>query len=1017
MLDRLRAALQQVRRARPKAQPASGPASAAWRQEPQRHLLSGIAAIAGLSSLALAQPVYDVLRQAPEFFAIRNLYTGDLLALVVVVAVVPTLALSAPVLTVRFLRPSWTRPAIAVPVGLLSGTIGLQAVRGLPAPAAVPLALAAGAIFVWAYLRFRGVRSFASLLFAAAVLVPALLVLDGRVRRSASGPSQAIPADLADTGARAPIVLVVFDEWSLVSILDSDGAIDRQRLPNLARLADRATWYPNATAPADVTELAMPAILTSQKAKPGQLPTLAEHPINLFTLLARSHDIYAIELVTSLCPPDLNRLAANRGSFGERLSLLISDLAVVWLHQTLPDAWTEQLPQITHTWSGFRQDPASTPADPPPDKLIQRAVLHLREADRAAEFRRFADSIEPAGRRPGFYFLHSLLPHMPWEYLPSGRRYRGRGTGIHRFFEEGRWTTDPEPVRHYQKRYLLQVSFVDRLIGELIDKLESLDQFDRSVIVITADHGVAFEPGRQRRRLKLHDHDPLGSQPLDLAAVPLIIKAPFQRQAAVDDSVASLVGLAPRILELAGAGANAAPQQQNPDRLHPVGKHAAGMYRAAEVELPVDREPWRRERLAEQATLLGDANDPIAIGVLPKLHGRRISELRSRSSKIGIRLEDPDLWDDVDLDAPLLPATVQGVLVGPDSLLDRSAAVALNGVVAATVRPHQTRDGKIRLAALLPERLFRPELNEVDVFLIGEEENSLVLEHLRRPPRSVYELASGRPGQDDALVRRSGSAKDSVVQIPVQRRNVGSVAGFVEGAHRADASIRGWATDLDDPGSSLQVVAFLAGRQFWTGATNVERKGVAERYGPEHLHSGFRQRARTATGMDAEAASETLAAIRREGFVVYAVSPQGVASRLRFFYAPLEKENGAEILPISDGRRLIVQPAGHGFGGTIDVVSKLGRRTLIEGWAGGLERGEPPHQIVIYRSGAFLASLEANRERPDVAKHYSDPRLLRTGFQGAVPGTSDPEDFAETHRVFAIMLRGVAVELAIRAAP
>ena len=460
------------------------------------------------------------------------------------------------------------------------------------------------------------------------------------------------------------------------------------------------------------------------------------------------------------------------------------------------------------------------------------------------------------------------------------------------------------------------------------------------------------------------------------------------------------------------------PQQQNPGTLHPVGKHAAGMYRAAEVKLPVDREPWRRERLAEQATLLGDANDPIAIGVVPELHGRRISELRSRSSKVAIRLEDPDLWDDVDLDAQLLPATVQGVLVGPDSLVDRSAAVALNGVVAATVRPHQTKDGKIRLAALLPERLFRPELNQIDVFLIDEEENSLAFEHVRRPPRFVYEFARGRPGQDDALLRRSGSARDSgVVRIPVQRRNVGSVSGFVEGAHRADASIRGWATDLDDPGSSLQIVAFLAGQQFWTGATNVEREGVAKRYGPEHLHSGFRQRARTATEMDAEAASETLAAIRREGFVVYAVSPQDVASRLRFFYAPLEKENGAEILPISDGRRLIVQPAGHGFGGTIDVVSKLGRRTLIEGWAGGLERGEPPQQIVIYRNGAFLASLEANRERPDVAEHHGDSRLLRTGFRGAVPGTSDPEDFAETHRVFAIMLRGVAVELANPAPP
>ncbi len=708
----------------------------------------------------------------------------------------------------------------------------------------------------------------------------------------------------------------------------------------------------------------------------------------------------------------------SRGSFSERLSLLISDLAVVWLHQTLPHAWTEQLPQITDAWSGFGQEPAATPEDPPPDKLIQRAVHHLREADRAAEFRRFVASIEPAGRRPGFYFLHSMLPHMPWEYLPSGRSYRGRRTGIHRFFEDGRWTTDPWPIRHYQKRYLLQVQFVDRLIGEMIDELESLDLFDRSVIVITADHGVAFEPGRQRRRLKLHDHDPLGSPPLDLAAVPLIIKAPFQRQAAVDDSITFLVDLTPRILKLAGADANAAPRRQSPDTLHPVGKHAAGMYRAAEVELPVDREPWRRERLAEQAALLGDAHDAMAIGVVPDLHGRTVSHLRTRSSRIGIRLEDPDLWDDVDLDAPLLPATVQGVLVGPASLLDRSAAVALNGVVAATVRPHQTSDGQIRLAALLPEHLFRPGLNEIDVFLIGEGENSLELEHVRRPPRFVYELAWGEPGRDDALVRRSRDAKDSgAVRIPVERRNVGSVAGFLEGGHRADAGVRGWATDLDDPGSTLQIVAFLAGQQFWTGETNTARQGVAERYGPEHLYSGFRQSARTATGMDAEAASETLEAIRREGFVVYAVSPQGVASRVRFFYAPLEQEDGAEVLPISDGRRLPVRPTGGGFEGTIDLVTKRGQRTLIEGWAADVTRGERPRQIAVYRDGKFRAALGLNRERPEIARRHDDPGLLRTGFQGALPGSPEPASVTDDYRVFALMPSGTAIELPIRAAP
>ncbi len=1008
MSERDPAAPGPVRPAEATTAPSSDPASRADRGESRRSLVAGVLSVAGLSSLALAQPVYDLLRKAPEFFAIRNLYMGDLLALVILVAAAPTLALSTPAIAARLLRPSWERHATAVPVGLLSGIIGLQTARGLPAPAAATIALAAGAVVVWAYLRFRGVRSFALLLSAAAILVPALLVLDGRVRRSASAPAPAMPAELADTGARAPIVLIIFDEWSLVSMLGADGAIDRQRLPNLARLADRATWYPNATAAADVTELAIPAMLTGQRAEQGRLPTLAEHPINLFTMLAPSHDIHAIEPITSLCPPRLNLLAGERAAFRARLSLLISDLTVVWLGQTLPAAWTQRLPEITQTWSGFGQERTSAPATPAADRPVQRALRHLRDADRAAEFRRFGDSIRPSGQRPGFYFLHTLLPHLPWEYLPSGRTYPVTRTRV-RGLKRELWTTESWPVRHQHKRYLLQVQFVDRLIGELIDGLEARDLFDRSLIALTADHGVAFEPGRSRRFLDVDD--PTGRQPLDLAAVPLIIKAPFQSQAAIDATRLSLGELTPRLLELAGADPGAVPRPPDPGTLPLIGKHVAS------VRLPTDREPWRRQRLAEQAALLGEINDPIAIGAAPELHGLRISDLPHQTSEIGLRLEAAERWDNVDTARGRLPALVQGILDGPESVLDRAAAVGLNGVIATTVLPHQADDGEIRFTGLLPEHLLRPGLNQIDVFLVLEEGDALELEHVQGAARLVHELAWGA-GRADALVRRSTSHVDAAaVRIPVQRQSADGVIGYVDGAQAANAAIRGWAADLADPGSTLEVVAFLHGNQFWVGSTAIEREDVAEDLGPAHLHSGFIRKGRAVDRLDAEAAAETTTTIRREGFVVYAVSPRGAATRLRFFHAPLEEENGEEILPVSDGRRLRVRPTGDDVAGAVDLVVKPARRTLIEGWAGDLDRSERPRQIVVYRDGKFRAALRINRERPDVARHYDDPGLLRTGFHGAVPGAPEPASFAERHRVFALMASGVAVELPFVSAP
>ena len=970
------------------------------RRELHRSLGAGVLAIAGLSSLAFAQPVYDLLRGTPEFFAIRDLYMGDLLALVLVLGGGPTLVLSVPAIATRFLRPSWTRLAIAVPVGLLVAVITLQAAHSLPAIAAVTVPLAAGAIASWAYIRFRGARSLATLLSAAAFLVPALLIFDSDVRRSTAGSNHESPVSLVDTGARAPVVMVIFDEWSLVSILDSGGAIDGERLPNLARLADQATWYPNTTAASDGTYLSVTGMLTGRRPERGWLPTAAEHPINLFTILAPSHDTFAVEPVTSLCPPDLNKLHEQPSSFRKRINLLIADLTVVWLNLTVPAVWTERLPEVTHAWSGFAWDQAAAATAEVSGVPGQRAVRHLRDADRAAEFRRFANSIRPPGQRPGFYFLHTLLPHLPWEYLPSGRTYnrftRDRIHGLQR----GVWTSDPWPVRHHQKRYLLQVQFVDLLIGELIEKLESLDMFDRSVIVITADHGVAFEPGRQRRYSGKEDAS--GFHPLDFAAVPLIIKAPLQRQAAIDNTVTSLVSLTPRILDLAGADAGSIPQFRDTGTPSLVGRYAG------HLEVLLDRGPWRQARLAEQTAMLGEANDPMAIGAVPSLHGRMISELPRRSSDIGIRIEAHHLWDDVDPDGASLPAIVHGILTGPESLLERSVAVALNGVVAASVRPHQTNSGEIRIAAMLPERLFQTGPNQLDVFLISDQDDVLTLEQVNRPQSFFYELARDEQGQEELLRRPKSSFNSDVERIPVVRDKTRPI-GFLEGGHRSNGGFGGWTVDLADPGGIEEVVAFLGGSQVWTGKTTSGRTSVANRYGPEHLYSGFSRKVRPGVEPD----SESLETIRRQGFEIFVVSRRGAAGRLRFFYAPIEEEAGTEVLPISDGRRLPVREHGGRFDGSVDLITKKGKSTSIEGWAGDLEEGEPPRRIVVYRDRKYLAALNTNNKRPDVAEHYDDPRLLRTGFRGTVPGAPEPATFAERHRVFALMPRGVAVELRV----
>ena len=978
--------------------------------EPQRPLATGLATIAGLSSLAFAQPVYDLLRRTPEFFAIRDLSLGDLLALVVLLAVVPTLALGAPTLLMRLVRRRWTTAATAAAAGLLTAIIGLQALHDLPAAAAVLGAVLAGAAAGWAYLRYPGVRTFGLLLSAAAVIVPALLLADPRIRQSAAFASRDVAVAETDTGARAPIVLVIFDEWSLTSILDRTGAIDRQRFPNLAGLADRAAWYPNATAAADVSELAVPSMLTGAEVHQGQLPTVAEHPINLFTLLAASHDLHVAEPITSLCPPQLNLLAAPRPPASERLGLLVLDLSLVWQRLTLPTPWRDRLPEVTRTWSGFGRDGARTAVPPPTDQPVARALFHLGQTDRAAEFRRFVQSIETPGERPSLHFLHSLLPHAPWEYLPSGRRYETPFGRVHGLARE-RWSEDHWPALHHRKRYLLQVEFLDRLIGELVARLESTGRFDRSLIVITADHGVAFRPGRSRRLLELTELE--SGQPLDLASVPLLIKRPFQRQPEVDRSPISLAGLTPLILELAGAGQDSAPLPET-ESAPPVmvGKYAGG------VEITTGREPWRQGRIANQARLLGASNDPMAIGVRPQLHGRPATDFRIRDSESTIELNDAWAWDHVTPELAEVPALVEGIFDRRRLPDNRNVAVALNGVIAATVEAHVGRDESLRIAAILPEAGLRAGLNRVDAFLVDDAGDDIALEYLRRPPFPVYSIARGEGGRGDAVIRHSRSALDnSTDRFRIVRPDPAGLFGNLDGNAASASTVQGWAFDRSGSGDVERVVAFLAGHQFGVTTVGVRRSDVAARYGSEHADSGFLLRPPTgAADRRSYGAGETLAeALRREGVVAYALSSQGTAARLRFAYLPIVRgRRGREEMPIADGRRLTVQLPGDGFGGALERVAPRDGATIVEGWAADLERGERPRQIVVYRDGEFLVSLGANQQRPDIAAAHGDERLLRTGFRGTVPGAPEPAIFSGRHRVFAVMLRGAAVELPVR---
>ena len=106
----------------------------------------------------------------------------------------------------------------------------------------------------------------------------------------------------ATVQARTPVVLIVFDEFNTTSLMNARQNVDAERYPSFGRLARDATWYRNASTTFWLSEGAVPAILSGNPPKAGELPVLADHPRNLFTLLGGSYQMRVIETLTSLCP-------------------------------------------------------------------------------------------------------------------------------------------------------------------------------------------------------------------------------------------------------------------------------------------------------------------------------------------------------------------------------------------------------------------------------------------------------------------------------------------------------------------------------------------------------------------------------------------------------------------------------------------------------------------------------------------------------------------------------------------
>ncbi|MCG8589518.1 MAG: sulfatase-like hydrolase/transferase [Proteobacteria bacterium] len=682
-------------------------------RSPERAGLHEFLALFAIASVGISQPCFDVLGRHAEFFVAHRAGPFELWL------VAALIGLALPAIVASIVPLSALLGPRARALGFAAGCIGAAGIATLPLQKrwlepgpwlAGCLAAAAGVLLWRAYRHFAGLRSLLSLLAGAAPVFAGLFLWATPVRQLREAPEPVAPSS-AEIDADTPIVIVLFDELPLVSLLDSgpERAVDAALFPNFARLAEQSTWFANASTVSNATAYAIPALVTGRYPDRRRLPIAADYPETLFHWLAEDYALHVSESFTRLC--DAPECRDSQGA-GADLAVLFEDVAIVGLHVFLPTALTESLPPVGTQWARFGDSADRVSAG------WRSLVVETLNQDRETEFEAFlADMADHPDAT--LHYLHLNLPHGPFLKLPSGLAYvPDSGPLRRRRFLLGRRDTSLGPqwlgstalVELAYQRHLLQAVYADRLLGRLLARLEELRKFDAAALFVLADHGVSFRPNRLMR-----DKRDGGT-----VLVPLFVKAPGQQTAVVDRRNAETIDVLPTLADLLEAPLPWSVDGTSllgPAPARPVKRIVQPDEGVVELAWPGD---YLSQPLAEKEALFGrdpDVARIFAVGPLSELHGRLVTEFPVVPGRGRAEVDQAQWLRAVDPESGTVPAYLTGAIVEAGAETQATLVIAVNGVIGSSVRTHRSADG-LRFAALVPPSLLQPGANRVDVYRV-----------------------------------------------------------------------------------------------------------------------------------------------------------------------------------------------------------------------------------------------------------------------------------------------------------
>jgi hypothetical protein len=344
------------------------------------------------------------------------------------------------------------------------------------------------------------------------------------------------------------------------------------------------------------------------------------------------------------------------------------------------------------------------------------------------KFEKFIDSLH-ASDRPVLYFLHTNLPHSPWQYLPTGKMYSSLALdGLYGRYEY--WPSEPSASECAYQRHLLQVAYADMLFGKLVSKLTESGLYDKALIIVTADHGVSFRPGDARRGMTMTNYP-------DILWVPLMIKKPGQTEGRILDWNVESIDVLPTILdildiqvpwEMAGSSLLDGPPRDRKMRT----VLNVQFNKLIEFEADVRK---REEAIARKYQMFGDdlplnfiPNDSVNVWL-----GRDIRAFKIEPEGHTVQINYAKSFREVDIHSNYLPVFASGSVRVRKSDGERlNLGISVNGTIQAVTTSFPLTKGEEAFGAMIPEDSLINGTNKIEsVRLPGQDGKPVII-----PPRS-----------------------------------------------------------------------------------------------------------------------------------------------------------------------------------------------------------------------------------------------------------------------------------------